>query len=113
MSNVDRMCVRLLAVSLLPLVIAVPIATGISAFYNALTQMGAPEPSVDLPWIVALVAAVACLVLFAVQATRIWQWKEGKSLDCPACGCLLGGARDGRWGPYRRCLGCRTNHSEK
>lgn len=113
MSNVDKMCVRLLAVSFLPLIIAVPIAMGVSAFYNALAHMGAPPPSIDLPWLITIVAAAACVILFTIQATRIWRWKEGRSLSCPQCGCLLGGVRDGRWGPYRKCLGCRTNHSQR
>ncbi|WP_216840684.1 hypothetical protein [Dyella sp. S184] len=113
MSNVDKMCVRLLAICFLPMIIAVPIAMGISAFYNAFAQIAAPTPSLDLPWLITLVATATCLVLFAIQATRIWRWKEGKSLSCPACGCLLGSVREGRWGPYRKCLGCRTNHSER
>ena len=113
MSNVDKMCVRLLAICFLPMIIAVPIAMGISAFYNAFAQMGAPAPSLDLPWLITLTATAACLVFFAIQSTRIWRWKEGKSLCCPTWGCLLGSVREGRWGPCRKCLGFRSNHSER
>jgi hypothetical protein len=113
MSNVDKMCLRLLVVCFLPMAFAMPIAMGISAFSNAFAQMGAPPPSLDLSWLIPMVAAAVCVVLFAIQATRIWRWKEGKSLSCPTCGCLLGGVREGRWGPYRKCLGCRANHGER
>lgn len=113
MSNVDKMCLRLLVICLLPMIAAVPIAMAVSAFTNAFEHMGAPPLLPDLPWLITLVAAAVCVALFAVQATRIWRWKEGRSLSCPNCGCLLGGVREGRWGAYRKCLGCRTNHSER
>lgn len=113
MSNVDKMCLRLLAICFLPLIFAVPISMAVSAFADALAHMGAPPSFSDLPWLITLVGSAGCLILFSVQATRIWRWKEGRSLSCPNCGCLLGGIRDGRWGAYRKCLGCRTNHSER
>jgi hypothetical protein len=113
MSNVDKMCLRMLALCFLPMIFAVPIAMGVSAFDDAFAHMGAPPMSPDLPWLITLVAAAACVVLFAIQGSRILRWKEGKSLSCPNCGCLLGSVQDGRWGSYRKCLGCRTNHSER
>lgn len=113
MSHVDKMCLRLLVICFLPLVFAVPVAMAISAFDNAFAQMGVPPPSSDLPRLITLAAVAVCLALFAVQGARIWRWKEGRSPSCPTCGCLLGGIKEGRWGPYRRCLGCRGNHSER
>lgn len=113
MSNVDKMCARMLMVCFLPVIFAVPIALGVSALYNVFAHMGAPPRYSDLPWLITLVAAAACLVLFAIQAGRIWRWKEGKSLSCSNCGCLLSDVREGRWGPYRKCLGCGTNHAER
>jgi hypothetical protein len=113
MSTVDKMCLRMLAFCFLPLVFAVPIALGVSAFDNAFAQIGAPPSFSDLPWLITLLATATCVVLFVVQAARIWRWKEGRSASCPTCGCLLGGIREGRWGPYRKCLGCRTNHAER
>lgn len=113
MSNVDKMCLRLMAVCFLPILFAVPIAMGVSAFDDAFARMGALPMSADLPWLITLFAAAICVALFAIQGTRIWRWKEGKSLSCPHCGCLLGGIREGQRGPYRRCLGCRTNHAER
>ena len=113
MSNVDKMCLRMLAFCFLPMIVAVPITMGVSAFNDAFARMGAPPMSSDLPWLITLVAAVTCVVLFAVQLSRIWRWKEGKSLSCPSCGCLLGSMKDGRWGAYRKCLGFRTSHNER
>lgn len=39
---------------------------------------------------------------------RLWRARQGEGLLCE-CGGLLGSERDGRYGPYRRCLGCSRN----
>jgi hypothetical protein len=113
MSNVDKMCLRLLVICFLPMIAAVPIAMAVSAFTDAFVRMGALPMPPDLPWLITLLAAAVCVALFAVQAARIWRWKEGRSPSCPTCGCLLGGIKEGRWGPYRKCLGCRGNHAQR
>lgn len=54
-----------------------------------------------LPLLLALAAA-----LWSVWVGfRLWQWHRGNALVCK-CGGLLGGEREGRFGPYRRCLAC-------
>ena len=54
-----------------------------------------------LPLLLALAAA-----LWSVWVGfRWWQWHRGNALVCK-CGGLLGGEREGRFGPYRRCLAC-------
>lgn len=113
MSNVDKMCLKLMALCLLPVVIAIPMMIGVSGVLDAFMHLGAPAPSTDFPWLIALIAAAASVSIFVVQAFRIWRWKEGKSPSCPQCGCLLSRVRDGRWGPYRKCLGCTTNHAHQ
>lgn len=113
MSNVDKMCLRMMAVCGLPLVIAFVLAKAASLLLNAFAQLGAPAPPVDVTWLVSLVGAAVCVVLLLIQAMRILRWKEGKSVNCSHCGCLLSGVRDGRWGAYRKCLGCRANHAER
>lgn len=113
MSNVDKMCLRMMAVCVLPLILACVLAEGVSAFQNALAQLNASTAPVDITWLVSLMGTAVCVVLLVIQATRIWRWKEGKSASCSHCGCLLSGVRDGRWGRYRKCLGCRTNHAER
>lgn len=44
-------------------------------------------------------------------AFRFWQWESGNARDCPTCSGLLGREREGRYGPYRKCLGCGRNVS--
>lgn len=39
---------------------------------------------------------------------RLWLAERGEGLLCD-CGGLLGAERDGRYGPYRRCLACSRN----
>jgi len=56
-------------------------------------------------------AVLAAVGLAAHGAVRLWRWKRGSTLDCPSCGGLLGSERDGRYGPYRRCLACDKNIS--
>lgn len=53
------------------------------------------------------------VMLFAIQGIRLWRWRLGKTDDCFVCGCLLGREREGRWGLYRKCLGCGKSHSAR
>ena len=39
---------------------------------------------------------------------RLWRAERGEGVLC-ACGGLLGPEIDGRYGLYRKCLGCRRN----
>ena len=43
---------------------------------------------------------------------RLWRADRGEGLLCD-CGGLLGGEIDGRYGPYRRCLRCKRNVSQR
>ena len=43
---------------------------------------------------------------------RIWRAERGDGLLCE-CGGLLGYERDGRYGPYRRCLACSRNIAQQ
>lgn len=98
MSNVDKMCLRMMVVCGLPLVIAFVLAKAASLLLNAFARLGTPTPPVDVAWLVSLTGAVVCVVLLLIQAMRIWRWKEGKCVNCSHCGCLLSGVCDGRWG---------------
>ena len=54
-------------------------------------------------------AALAFAAMHGLWITyRLWQADRGKGLLC-ACGGLLGGEIDGRYGPYRRCFRCSRN----
>jgi len=61
-----------------------------------------------LEWMV-IVALIAAFGLAIHAVIRLWRWERGDAFDCPSCGGLLGWERDGRHGPYRKCLGCRKN----
>jgi hypothetical protein len=52
------------------------------------------------------------VLLLLAASYRLWRWQRG---DCPACDCggLLGRERDGRYGPYRKCLACGRNLNER
>jgi hypothetical protein len=51
--------------------------------------------------------------LFAsYRGFRVWQAVNGVGLMC-SCGGPLGGEIDGRYGPYRKCMGCGRNVSRK
>jgi hypothetical protein len=59
--------------------------------------------------------ALGGLVLaFATYLAAVWRfrrWERGEGDRCFVCTCLLGREREGRFGPYRKCLGCGKNHA--
>ena len=55
---------------------------------------------------------VAGLLLATYRAYRVWQASNGVGLMCN-CGGPLGGEIDGRYGAYRKCMGCGRNVSRK
>jgi len=52
---------------------------------------------------------IVAAVLLIHGAFRLWQWTQGRTLDCPNCGGPLGREREGRYAAYRKCLGCGKN----
>ena len=64
------------------------------------------------PW-VALMGLGAAAWLLAVPAVRIWRWERGEGPGCHRCGGPLGREVHGRYGPYRRCLACQGNTSNR
>lgn len=61
-------------------------------------------------WAVLVWVAFAAAFGLALHAVfQLWRWERGQALECPSCECLLGRERDGRYGPYRKCLGCGKN----
>lgn len=49
-----------------------------------------------------LLASFAAAV---VGSVALWRWEQGRTHVC-ACGGMLGFEREGRWGPFKRCLAC-------
>ena len=50
------------------------------------------------------------VVLGIVASVRLMRWETGDALIC-GCGGLLGTERVGRFGVYRRCVGCGRSHA--
>lgn len=113
MSYVDRMCFRMMAWCLVPLAASIPVAYAMDTVLKLPAAIGGPANQSDVPFFVGMIGAGASLILFAIQGFRLWRWRLGKTVDCIVCGCLLGNEREGRWGPYRKCLGCGKNHSAR
>jgi len=65
----------------------------------------------NLPMEVYGGGAAISFVVFSFQMYRTWQWSKGGGVRCLACDCLMSGEKNGRYGPYRKCLGCSKNQS--
>lgn len=102
-----RMCAPALAVMALDIVVAV-VATTVSELPAVL---GGRPVWPGLGNTIALTGLGVSLVIYAVQLIRYWRWTEGKGDCCYICTCLLGREREGRYGAYRKCLGCGKNHA--
>lgn len=62
------------------------------------------------PWALAgfFVAGSAVAIY---QLFQFIHWHQGKTDVCPQCGRLVSGIRNGRYGPYVKCLACGKNNS--
>lgn len=110
MTYQTRMLARLLApaafVSIMSMILA----------YAAETLSGAPVAlggRALFPWAgdaIAVAGAGVSFVICAFQLFRYWRWTRDEGDLCYVCSCLLGREREGRFGPYRKCLGCGKNH---
>lgn len=111
MSYINKMCLKMIGGSLWPIFFAVLAAWPMSSILELPAKMGGQPVLPDLPWQLVSTGAAITLVFLAYQMIRLWRWERGKGDGCFVCGCLLGRERLGRWGPYRKCLGCGKNHS--
>jgi len=62
----------------------------------------------DQAWWVPLAMLLFAALAGARAFYRLRAAERGEGLLC-SCGGLLGRERDGRYGPYRRCLACSDN----
>jgi hypothetical protein len=62
-----------------------------------------------LHWMPYVLLALAML-LAAVASLRLMRRETPDALICD-CGGLLGGKREGRLGPYRKCVACERRHA--
>lgn len=111
MSYATKMFLSMMGWCLLPIIFAALVAWPMSAVLELPAKMGGQPLLPDLPWMVVSIGVAITLVLLIYQSIRVWRWEHGKGDGCFVCGCLLGRERSGRWGPYRKCLGCGKNHS--
>ena len=109
MSYVDRMCIRLFSPCLAVLAVAGLIAW-LFARLGSLPMFGQAFGS-GLPFLVWAAGLLLMGAVAAVQGYRLWRWMQGRASACFVCTCMLGAEREGRWGIYRKCLGCGKNHS--
>lgn len=111
MSYVDRMCWRMLGPALVPLALSGVVAWPLSTLLDLPRQFGGQPVFTDLPIQIVMIGIGACVAILLYQFFGLWRWTRGKGVVCYVCGCLLGREREGRYGPYRKCLGCGKNHS--
>jgi hypothetical protein len=60
---------------------------------------------------IALAGSAIAFVICVVQVVRHWRWTRDEGGLCYVRSCLLGRERQGRLGPYWKCLGCGKNHA--
>ncbi|WP_445147304.1 hypothetical protein [Dyella sp. Tek66A03] len=111
MSYVSRMCARLLAPSVLPLLAALLAATIAQTLSDLPAQLGGAPAWPRVPGTLVAIGVGASALYYLIQMVRLLRWRQGRTDSCYVCTCLLGRERQGRWGEYRRCLGCGKNHS--
>lgn len=111
MSYVSRMCARLLMPSVVPLAAALLVALPAKALSDPPASLGGAPAWPNLSAILVALGVGASALYYLVQMIRLLRWRQGRTDTCYVCDCLLGRERQGRWGTYRRCLGCDKNHS--
>ena len=111
MSYVSRMCARLLVPSVVPLLASLLAAVVAKTLLDVPVSMGGAPVWPELPGTLVALGVGASALYYLVQFARLVLWQRGQADSCYVCGCLLGRERQGRWGAYRRCLGCSKNHS--
>lgn len=111
MSYIDRMSWRMMGPALIPIVLGGAAAGLLSTLLDLPLLRGGQALLPDLPLQTVMIGARIGLAMLVYQILRLWRWTRGRGPGCYVCGCLLGRVRDGRYGPYRKCLGCGKNHS--
>jgi hypothetical protein len=112
MPYINKMCLRMIGVCLVPLFFSLLASFFVSAILGLPETLGHGQPLMpDLPAQVIGAGAVGAFVLFVIQFIRLLRWEDGHGDCCDQCYCLLGFERKGPWSMYRKCLGCGKNHS--
>lgn len=105
------MVLRLAAPAVLVFVSGMLLAVAMDALGSLPVALGGQTFLPGMGDNVALGTGVVAALVYAGRMLRYWRWTRGDTDTCFVCSCLLGKERHGRFGPYRRCLGCRKNHA--
>lgn len=106
-----KMLLRLAAPSVAVLGAGLALATMASSVSDLSRGLGGAPLFENIGDDMAIATAAVAGVVYLWQMARYWRWIRGVGDLCFVCTCLLGRERDGRFGPYRKCLGCGKNHA--
>jgi hypothetical protein len=59
------------------------------------------------PWVFSALSLGAFL-WSVCQTFKLWRWNQGEGEFCHSCGGMVV-RKEGRYGPYFKCLACNTN----
>lgn len=115
-TRINRMLLRLFA---LPLVLVLA-ALALLWFFGLLVPdmldskilAGLGEQSAELALPVFLIAIGGAVLIALYQGLQLWRWHQGKTDVCHNCGGMVA-MRNGRYGPYVRCLACGKKRSDR
>lgn len=106
-----RMLFRLAAPAGLVLVGGLALAMMVSMLSDFPVRLGGSPLWPGIGDMVAVGTGIVALIVYVARMWRYWRWTQDMGDVCFVCLCLLGRIRDGRYGPYRKCLGCGKNHA--
>lgn len=111
MTYETKMFIRLALPSIAVLGLGLVTAACADMLSNAPVAFGGTPLVSGIGNLVALGSGALALVVYGIGMLRYWRWTRDEGDICFVCGCLLGREREGRFGPYRKCLGCGKNHA--
>ena len=106
-----RMLFRLAAPAALVLVGGLALAMMVSMLSDVPVRLGGRPLWPGIGDMVAVGTGIVALIVYVARMWRYWRLTQDMGDVCFVCLCLLGRIRDGRYGPYRKCLGCGKNHA--
>jgi hypothetical protein len=108
MTYETKMVLRLAA----PAVVVFVAGLGAADSVSSLPLIMGGKPALPgLGDMVAVGSGLVALVVYVARMFQYWRWTRSEAAMCFVCSCLLGREREGRFGPYRKCLGCGKNHA--
>jgi hypothetical protein len=111
MSHQTKMFLRLAAPAVLVFIGGMALAYAADAVGSLPVLLGGHAALTGAGNDIAMGTGVVSSAIYAFQMHRYWRWTSGVGDVCFVCSCILGREREGRFGPYRKCLGCDKNHA--